>query len=585
MASGTVAAAADAAAATAAADAAEAEGAAEADAAADAPAPTLGFDGPSHEALNAAIAMPMSTTVQLDLPWFCIVHAYYRPRDRRMTVSSARYAHDPGPVSSLPTESLLVFSDVHLGSDIQDDGVNKARRSESVDRDLVHLLAHYRAQKPPADRWRIVIAGDFIDFIGMTVVPEAGAMERELTDEERRHGVGNTADHARLKLARVARRHADVFAELAAFVADGHALSLVHGNHDIEFHWDAVKDDFRAFLLAHAPGVASEDDQRAAFLERIEFNPWFFYRDGVAYIEHGHQYDPFCATEHIMAPLSPLDPRRVARGFCDTLLRFVVRPTRGMKEHGHENVGLGYYLSFGAQLGLQGMLRLGVDFAKAVAEMFRLRRAHLSDAAKTLRAEHEVLVARLAGATRLGLERLRALLSLQTPPITRTVAGIMRGVLLDRLAVALVAMVTLGILAVLGVFHGGINGGTTWAAGGVVLAWILLHVHFSRQRTVDPAEQMVERAAHLAKLFPAAFVVMGHTHVPAALPAGAATYINVGSWAEEAPETDEPSAPVYRAARTHLVIHVRNDHAEALFCTWENDGPQPCVLPGPTRPG
>ena len=509
-----------------------------------------------------------------------------------------RTDHDPGVVSPLPRtpalqESLLVFSDVHLGSDIQDDGKgaprDKARRSVSVDRDLVHLLAHYRAQKPPADRWRIVIAGDFIDFIGMTVVPEAGALENELTDEERSHGVGNSAAHARLKLARVAARHADVFAELAAFVADGHALSLVHGNHDIEFHWDAVKDDFRAFLLAHAHARAkdaiSSERERAAFLERIEFNPWFFYRDGVAYIEHGHQYDPFCATEHIMAPLSPLDPRRVARGFCDTLLRFVVRPTRGMKEHGHENVGLGYYLAFGAQLGFQGMVKLGVAFTKAVAEMFRLRRGHLSEAAKTLRAEHEVLVARLAGATRLGVERLRALLSLQTPPITKTVGGIMRGVLLDRLAVAIVAMTTLGILAVLGVFHGGLTGAPTWAAGGVVLAWILLHVYFSRQRTIDPAEQMVERAAHLAKLFPAAFVVMGHTHVPAAVPAGDATYINVGSWAEEAPEVEESSAPVYRAARTHLVIHVRNEQAEAHFCTWENDGPQPRVLPGPSREG
>jgi UDP-2,3-diacylglucosamine pyrophosphatase LpxH len=505
-----------------------------------------------------------------------------------MTVTCARTDHDPTVVSlprfPLPRESLLVFSDVHLGSDIQDDGVNKARRSVSVDRDLVHLLAHYRAQKPPADRWRIVIAGDFIDFIGMTVVPEAGALENDLTDEERSHGVGNSADHARLKLARVAARHADVFAELAAFVADGHALSLVHGNHDIEFHWDAVKDDFRAFLLGHAKAAVAGEVERAAFLERIEFNPWFFYRDGVAYIEHGHQYDPFCATEHIMAPLSPLDPRRVARGFCDTLLRFVVRPTRGMKEHGHENVGLGYYLAFGAQLGFQGMLKLGVAFIKAVAEMFRLRRGHLSEAAKTLRAEHEVVVARLAGVTRLGIDRLRALLSLQAPPITKTVAGIMRGVLLDRLAVAFVAMTTLGVLAVLGVFHGGLAGGPTWAAGVVVVAWVLLHVYFSRQRTIDPAEQMVERAAHLAKLFPAAFVVMGHTHIPAAVPAGDATYINVGSWAEEAPET-EKSAPVYRAARTHLVIHVRNEQAEAHFCTWENDAPQPRVLPRPSREG
>jgi len=510
-----------------------------------------------------------------------------------MTVGRSRCAHDPRVVSASPSESLLVFSDVHLGSDIQDETVNKARRSRSVDRDLVRLLAHYRSQKPPADRWRIVIAGDFIDFIGMTVVPEAGAIHEDLTEEERDHGVGNSSEHARLKLARVAERHADVFAELAAFVADGHALSLVHGNHDIEFHWDAVKNDFRAFLLEHALGSALGTPpprgaiERDAFLARIEFNPWFFYRDGVAYIEHGHQYDPFCATEHIMAPLSPLDPRRVARGFCDTLLRFVVRTTRGMKEHGHETGGLGHYLAFGAQLGFQGMVKLGIAFAKAVAEMFRLRRAHLSDAAKALRAEHDVLVARLAGATRLGVERLRALLSLQTPPITRTVPGIMRGVLLDRLAVALVAMLTLGVLALLGVFHSshGLSAFATWAAAGVVIAWISLHVYFSRQRTIDPAEQMVERAAHLAKLFPAAFVVMGHTHIPVAVPAGAATYINVGSWAEEedadrAADGEHSSALAYRAARTHLVIHVRNERPEAQFCTWEEDGPQLRVLPG-----
>jgi UDP-2,3-diacylglucosamine pyrophosphatase LpxH len=489
-----------------------------------------------------------------------------------MTAFPRRSVHDPNAVvASSPSESLLVFSDVHLGSDIQDfphGGADKARRSVSVDRDLVRLLAHYRAQKPPADRWRIVIAGDFIDFIGMTIAVEAPAdLETALTEEERDHGVGNAVDHARLKLARVATRHADVFEALAAFVADGHALSIIHGNHDIEFHWDAVKEDFRTALLRHVPSADHD-----TFVSRIEFNPWFFYRDGVAYIEHGHQYDAFCATEHIMAPLSPLDPRRVARGFCDTLIRFVVRPTRGMKEHGHENVGLGYYLAFGAQLGISGMVKLGVAFTKAVAEMFRLRRANLSDAAKALRADHEERVARLAAVTRLGIERLRSLLSLQARPITSTVAGIMRGVLLDRLAVAVVALLTLGVLAIFGRFHGA----AAWAAGGVVLAWTLLHVYFSRQRTIDPAAHMVDRAAQLAKLFPAAFVVMGHTHVPAAVPAGAATYINVGSWAEEA---DDGAVDGYRAARTHLVIHVRNERAEAQFCTWEDSGPQPRVLP------
>jgi hypothetical protein len=102
---------------------------------------------------------------------------------------------------------------------------------------------------------------------------------------------------------------------------------------------------------------------------------------------------------------------------------------------------------------------------------------------------------------------------------------------------------------------------------------------------------MVERAAHLARLFPAAFVVMGHTHVPVAVPAGDATYVNVGSWAEDVDDDADASADAsrtataesptaYRAARTHLVIRVRDDQPEAQFCTWEDAGPR--VLPSLT---
>jgi len=239
---------------------------------------------------------------------------------------------------SSSSESLLVFSDVHLGSDIHDGDAPRPRRSAEIDRDLIRLLAHYKAQAPSGERWRIVIAGDFIDFIGMSIAPRPTELvETSLTEEEHQHGLGSACDHARLKLRRVAARHADVFAALASFIADGHALTIIHGNHDIELHWDAVKDDLRSILFEHARSTRPDLEERA-FCARVEFNPWFFYVDGVAYIEHGHQYDPFCATEHIMAPLSPADPRRVARAYCDTLLRYIVRPM-GLSEHGHEHVG------------------------------------------------------------------------------------------------------------------------------------------------------------------------------------------------------------------------------------------------------
>ncbi|MDF2697574.1 MAG: hypothetical protein K0S65_5957, partial [Labilithrix sp.] len=413
-----------------------------------------------------------------------------------------------------------------------------------------------------------VIAGDFIDFIGMTVAPlPTDVLETSLTDEEEQHGVGSACDHARLKLRRVAHRHADVFGALAAFVADGHALTLIHGNHDIEFHWDAVKDDFRRILWEHVRELAG-DAERDSFQSRIEFNPWFFYRDGVAYIEHGHQYDPFCATDHIMAPLCPADPRRVARAYCETLLRFVVRPC-GMADHGHEHVGIMHYLRLGARFGISGAIDLGRRFARAVGELFRLRRAYFSETATILRAEHEERVAKLAEATRIGGDRLRALLSLQAPPLGKSIHGILAGVLLDRLALALAATLACVVLAIYGAFHGH----ALWGVVGVLAVWSLLNRWLSRQRSVDPASNMIDRAAHLARLFPAAFVVMGHTHVPLKVPAGDATYVNVGSWQEEAPD-DEDASP-YRAARTHLVIHVNDQKPEAHFRVWKDGAPAP----------
>jgi UDP-2,3-diacylglucosamine pyrophosphatase LpxH len=459
-------------------------------------------------------------------------------------------------------ESLLVFSDVHLGSDLNECTPNVVHRSATIDRDLVLFLEHYRREKPAGKRWHIVIAGDFIDFIGMAITAPA-ELATAPNGEERAHGLGNASDHARLKLRKVAVRHADVFAELARFVADGHALTLVHGNHDIELHWDGVKEDLRLVLQEHAAREHPELDP-VAFQARIEFSPWFFYRDGVAYIEHGHQYDAFCSTDHVMAPLSPLDPRRIARGFTDVFLRYVVKPTLGMREHGHEHRGMLDYIAFGARLGAGGLFRLGARFAVAILELFRLRRGYFSEAAHLLRAEHERRVALLAEASRIGADRLRALLSLQVPPVTRSVRGIMTGVLLDRLALAVASLMALVVVAVIGVYHGH----ALYAAFGVVAAWALFHRHLSAQRSIDPAELLVAKATQLSKLFPAAFVVMGHTHTPVHVPAGDATYINVGSWAEEEDAgPSEGQAP--RAPRTHLVIHMREARPEARLLRWE----------------
>jgi UDP-2,3-diacylglucosamine pyrophosphatase LpxH len=478
-------------------------------------------------------------------------------------------------VSSSANESLLILSDVHLGNDLNDLSAAGGRRSAIVDDDLADLLAHYRRSPCTGKGWRLVIAGDFIDFVGMSILP---APPYEVSAEEREHGLGNSADHATLKLRAVAERHPVVFRALSDFVAAGHGLTIVHGNHDVEFHWDAVKDAFRDLLVEIAVSRGDGPKARTSrdFASRIEFAPWFYYVGGVAYVEHGHQYDTLCSTDHVMAPLSPRDPRRIARSLSDVLLRWVVRPTGSVPEYGHERMGVIDYVMLGVSMGFGGVARLGMRFAGAVVELFRLRRAHWSEAAQSLREEHERRMSALADRTRVGIERLRALAALQVPPVTRSMRKIMASVLLDRIALGACALALIVPLAIVGA-----AGAHPWAwafVAALLGGWALTHRRLTAQRRewfgekLDNDEILVERAGHLARLFPAAFVVMGHTHTPVMKPVaeGAATYVNVGSWHESEPKGEGD----FRAARTHLVIHPNESGPRAEFLAWGAEGPQ-----------
>jgi hypothetical protein len=271
-----------------------------------------------------------------------------------------------------------------------------------------------------------------------------------------------------------------------------------------------------------------------------------------------------------MVPVSPADPSRIERGFCDVLLRYVVRRTQGLKEHGHGSLGLLDYVAFAVRLGARGLVRLASSFARAVVALIRVQRSLVSDAAKLLRLEHDRRMTQLAETTRLGLDRLRALAALQVPPVTQTIRGILGSVLLDRLGIALLAFGLAGAAAAFAVHRP-----LLWIVVGVVLAtWFAMHRQLTRTRKVDYDEELLERAGRLAKLFPAPIVVMGHTHTPVELKIaeGASTYINVGSWAEE--EEDSPAESLYRAPRTHLVIHPAPEGATAEFLKWGSDGPR-----------
>jgi UDP-2,3-diacylglucosamine pyrophosphatase LpxH len=474
----------------------------------------------------------------------------------------------------MASENLIVLSDIHLGSDLVDHvrpgAPRRSSTSQRRDRELVSLLDWYRGKREGGRPWRLVIAGDLVDFVGMSV-SSSMPLETEPNDEERVHGLGSSVDHTVRKLELVAEHHAEVFASLASFVAEGNELVIVRGNHDVDFHWEPVKEAFRRALSAHRVGTG----------ERVEFSDWFYYEAGTVYVEHGHQYDAYCSYDHVLHPVLPSDPRRSYRSLSDVLLRYVVRPTRGMLESGHDTMSAIDYLRFGARLGFGGMLLLGRRFVVAIAALCAMWREHMSDAAHWAREEHERKMALLSEARQISLVKLKALALLQRPPVTRSLFRLLAGVMVDRVALAVLSIIALGWLLA-----------TRWTlllgleVLGVALALGVLGWLWRRARgAIDASQSLREHAPHIAALFPAAFVVMGHTHCPEVRRGenGDATYVNLGAWAEE--EMEDGRVSSLPASRTHLVLqHVDGQPVAQLFRWDETLGPTRFLSPSSVLP-
>ena len=75
----------------------------------------------------------------------------------------------------MSTHNLLVLSDVHLGSDlvhcVRPDAPHRDGTNDDRDRQLSALFDWYREHRERERPWKLVIAGDFVDFVGMSVSP------------------------------------------------------------------------------------------------------------------------------------------------------------------------------------------------------------------------------------------------------------------------------------------------------------------------------------------------------------------------------------------------------------------------------
>lgn len=175
---------------------------------------------------------------------------------------------------------LFVISDLHLGGSAGDGTTRGFSLFTRRDR-LVDWIDEIREERPlPSGVHReLVINGDFLDFLSEE---QSGPAGRRSWSPFR-----GRPENALEVLARILEeREPEVFAALRRFVSDGHDLTVIVGNHDLELSLPPVR---RALAEALDPGTGG----RFQLLYDGES-----YRVGDVIVEHGNRQDLFNQVDH-----------------------------------------------------------------------------------------------------------------------------------------------------------------------------------------------------------------------------------------------------------------------------------------------
>jgi UDP-2,3-diacylglucosamine pyrophosphatase LpxH len=462
----------------------------------------------------------------------------------------------------------LLLSDVHLGSDL----VQRVRpwaleqwltETPDIDAPLRALLDHYRT-RPSGRPLTLVLAGDFLDLVGVCIGSDGAPLKTPLNREEEAHGLGSAADHVVRKLEAIAARHHEVFRALARFLEAGNRLVVVRGNHDIELHWHAARATFVRAVLQHA-----SEALRPQLAARIQICPWFFHVPGLLYVEHGHEFDATCSYGDPLMPTCPRDPRRIRASAFSVLLRQVARPTRGLSSVSYGYVGMGAYVGLLYKLGLRGSVGIAERYWRASLRLLR-EGIPVTDVGKRRLRRAEAALRRFARTHGISAERLNDLRALYARPTTHSPLEVARLLYLDRMLA--------GAAALACVTAAGASAGPVAAVYGTSAALLSAYAAIGLHSNQAPHESLKQGAHQIARMFDARWVVMGHTHAPVneALDQGK-TYVNLGSWGEDDPPDER--ATTHTALRSFLLLEQSDGEPRASFLRWtDRDVPVPVVM-------
>jgi len=298
----------------------------------------------------------------------------------------------------------------------------------------------------------------------------------------------------------------------------------------------------------------------------VQFPPWFYFQEGLCYIEHGHQYDEYCSFDYVLAPVQPAEEGSQQK---DSILlsiahagqRYVCNLFPMFDPHGQEYWHWTEYFRVAFRIGARGVTRLAYMYILMLSRLFgvwrSLRREVVDHVRKRLHLER---LRALATRLRMREETLIALDGLRRPSVLRSGWRLLNTFFLDRFAVALLCA---SLVAVALVWAPGALGKVIASAAVWAVFW-LTDRYLARLRMLDSETQMRTVPARIRKIVDTPLVVFGHSHDPGAheLPDGG-WYFNTGTWLP----ADRPGP---EHSFTHLCIRRDDEGVLAELRQWRN---------------
>lgn len=404
----------------------------------------------------------------------------------------------------------LVISDVHLCEGVPGDDLWMRWRQKPYfpDDEFRALVDWVLAQVAPGDSVELVFNGDLFDF-------DAG---RVMEGEVRFEDLPRSEDVSVDLMGRILDDHPGYVDAMGRLLAAGHAVVFVSGNHDPQLGFDGVRRMLRERLSA-AAGHPRHG-------ERVRFRGWFHQTADGVHIEHGNQYDTYCAFRYPMTPFVPPERGRDRE----------IHPTVGSLAFRYLGARLGYmnpHVDDSFLLGLREYIQHWVKhylFTERSLAMTWLKGAfHIvssvalqSDPGSPDRLHRDVgIAARETGADPELVERHHRLFA---PPAEESLLRVVREFWVDRMV--------LGALSGLAVLTPIVL--RSRRAVGVAVGLPLL---FAAYEMAVPSPgldsnyvSIAGRAETIAEIYGCRGVVFGHTHVPYGRWKDGVFYGNSGTW-------------------------------------------------------